>query len=233
MHEQTQTKRLVSIEIGGGGRYYQSPDSKRWFPSVTTVINHRDAEKWKKWRENPDNAATSQAALERGNRLHTVVENYLVNKELPTTDEQRLHFDPLLPHLERISKIYAIETPLWSDDLLLAGRTDCIGDYDGVPSIIDFKTSGKTKRKEWIGNYFHQAAAYSYMWQERSGQKIDQLVILIACDDGSVQEFVEQRAHHRNGLASVIKDYWNTNDFDQLQEVVGKAWEDAQHEMAG
>ena len=229
---QNEIKRLVSIEIGGGGRYYQSPTKERWYPSVTTIVNHKDAEKWKKWRENPDNAATSQAAIERGNRLHTVVENYLIKKELPQTDEQRLHFDPLLPNLGRIGTIYAIESPLWSDDLLLAGRTDCIGDYDGVPSIIDFKTSGKTKRKEWITNYFHQAAAYSYMWQERTGQKIDQLVVLIVCDDGSVQEFVEKRERHRSGLASVITEYWNTNDFDQLQEVVGKAWGDMKHEMA-
>ena len=229
---QNETKRLVSIEIGGGGRYYRSPSNGRWYPSVTTVVNHKDAEKWKKWRENPENAATSQAAIERGNRLHTVVENYLVNKELPTTDEQRLHFDPLLPYLGRIGSIYAIEAPLWSDDLLLAGRTDCIGDYDGVPSIIDFKTSGKTKRREWITNYFHQAAAYSYMWQERTSQKIDQLVVLIACDDGSVQEFVEKRPNHRSGLGATITEYWNNNDFDQLQGVVDKAWEDAQHAMA-
>ena len=70
------------------------------------------------------------------------------------------------------------------------------------------------------------------MWQERTGQKIDQLVVLIVCDDGSVQEFVEKRERHRSGLASVITEYWNTNDFDQLQEVVGKAWGDMKHEMA-
>ena len=228
----TETKRLVSIEIAGGGRYYQSPTNQMWYPSVTTTVNHRDAEKWRSWREDPANAAISQAAIDRGNRLHSVVENYLLHKALPTTDEERVHFDPMLPYLHRIGTIYAIETPLWSDSLLLAGRVDCIGQYDGTPSIIDFKTSSKTKRKEWITNYFHQAAAYSYMWQERSGQKIDQLVVLIACDDGSVQEFVESRVQYRETLGKVITDYWTTNDFDQLQEKVAKAWGETQHALA-
>jgi len=111
--------------------------------------------------------------------------------------------------------------------MMLAGRTDCIGDYDRAPAIIDFKTSGKTKRREWITNYFHQAAAYSYMWEERTGQRIDTLVVLIACDDGSVQEFVEDRMDHRDGLATVIEDYWKKHDFTEVQSIADKIKEAA------
>lgn len=209
-------RRLTSVETGQG-RYYLSPVTQKWYPSVTTVVNHRDSEKWRKWREDPQNAASSQAAIERGNRMHSLMESYLVHKEVPESEEDRFRFEAIRPYVDRINKVEAIETPLWSDELALAGRIDCIGEYDRVPSVIDFKTSGKTKRREWILNYFHQATAYSYMWQERTNSHVKQLVILIACDDGSVQEFVENRKSHREGLAEVICDYWKTQNFEELQ----------------
>jgi genome maintenance exonuclease 1 len=218
----TEKEKLESVEADGKGRYYRSPTSGSWYPSVTTVVNHRDAEKWAEWRKNPDNAKVSQAAIERGNRLHRVVEDWLMLGKTPTTLDERWHFDPLLPYLKRIGRIYAIEKSLWSDVMMLAGRTDCIGDYDRCPSIIDFKTSGKPKRREWITNYFHQAAAYSYMWEERTGEKIETLVVLIACDDGSVQEFVEDRIDHREGLSKVIEDYWKKYDFTEVQGVANR-----------
>lgn len=210
-------EKLESVEAEGKGRYYRSPTNGKWFPSVTTVINHRDADKWAKWRADPENAKISQAAIERGNTLHAAVEDWFLTGATPQTIAERWHFDPLFPYLKRIGRIYAIEKSLWSDVMMLAGRTDCIGDYDRAPAIIDFKTAGKPKKKEWITNYFHQAAAYSYMWEERTGQRIDNLVVLIACDDGSVQEFVEDRIDHREGLASVIEDYWKKYDFTAVQ----------------
>lgn len=211
--------KLVSVEADGKGRYYKSPTNGKWYPSVTTVVNHEDAAKWKKWREDPENAKKSQMAIDRGNRLHSVVETYLTDKTVPTAIDERWHFDPLLPLLHNIGEIYAIETPLWSDKLMLAGRTDCIGEYCGEPAIIDFKTASKEKRREWIGNYFRQAAAYSFMWEERTGQRIKRLVILITNDEGTAQEFVEDRDDHAEALADVIRSYWDKNNFKQVQEV--------------
>lgn len=215
----TNEVKLVSVEGAGAGRYYQSPTNGKWYPSVTTVVNHEDAEKWRKWREDPDNAKKSQMAIDRGNKLHSVVEEYLTNGTVPTAIDERWHFDPMRPLLANIGKIYAIETPLWSDNLMLAGRTDCIGEYCGEPAIIDFKTASKEKRREWIKNYFHQAAAYSYMWEERTGQRIDRLVVLITTDEGTAQEFVESRADYKEGLAEVIRSYWVKNNFKQVQEI--------------
>jgi|LauGreDrversion4_2_1035121.scaffolds.fasta_scaffold00039_17 genome maintenance exonuclease 1 len=214
--------KLLSVEAENKGRFYQSPTSGKWYPSVTTVVNHEDAEKWAKWRENPENLKISQAAIQRGNRLHALVEDYLKEGTIPTDVSERWHFDPMLPLLQNIGKIYAIEKPLWSDHLMLAGRTDCIGEYLGEPAIIDFKTSSKEKKKSWIKNYFRQAAAYSYMWEERTGQRINRLVVLITTDEGTSQEFVEEREDHKEGLASVINSYWKKNGFKTIQEIANE-----------
>lgn len=215
----TNEVKLVSVEGEGAGRYYQSPTSGKWYPSVTTVVNHEDAEKWKKWREDPENAKASQMAINRGNKLHSLVEDYLKKGTVPTDISERWHFDPLFPLLQNIGEIYAIETPMWSDNLRLAGRTDCIGEYMGEPSIIDFKTASKEKRRAWIKNYFHQATAYSYMWEERTGQRIEKLVVLIATDEGTSQEFIEDRGDYKESLGSVIKSYWSKYNFKQIQEI--------------
>lgn len=213
----TKQDTLKRIEIPGMGRFYQSPSSKEWFPSVTTVVNHADEEKWRKWREDPENQKISEAAISRGNRLHEVVENYLTKGELPQ-DIDRSHFDSIFPMLQDIGEIAAIEQTVWSDTLRMAGRMDCIGEYDGRLSVIDFKTSGKPKKKEWIQNYFQQAAAYSWMWEERTGEKAEQIVIMIATDTGKGQLFIENRDDHREALGATIKGYWKKNKFKDIQE---------------
>jgi len=215
-------KQLVSVEADGVGRYYQSPTNGKWSPSVTTVVNHEDAAKWKKWRENPENDKKSRMAMNRGNKLHTLVEEYLRNNIVPKEIGDRVHFDPILPLLENIGEIYAIENGLWSDNLMLAGRTDCIGEYCGEPAIIDFKTASKDKKRSWITNYFHQASAYSYMWEERTGARIERLVVLITTDEGTAQEFVEHRRDFKEGLANVIRSYWAKNNFKRVQEIANE-----------
>ena len=102
----------------------------------------------------------------------------------------------------------------------MAGRVDCIGEYDGELAIIDFKTSGKEKTKEQIQNYFNQTTAYSHMWNEShiDGEKVTRIVILIITDDGTVQEFVENPADHKKSLFAVIRSYWDKHSFKQVQE---------------
>lgn len=211
--------KLESVEVDGGGRYYRSPTNGMWYPSVTTVVNHQDAEKWKKWREDPANKKKSEMAIARGNRLHTLVEDYLNEGKTPTDIGDRVHFDPIFPLLKNIDGVFAIEQSLWSDSLHLAGRVDCIGKYKGLNAVIDFKTSGKEKKRDWIRNYFHQAAAYSYMWQERTEEVADHLVILIANDEGTAQEFIEHRSDHVKSLGEVMKSYWKKNPLTTVQEV--------------
>ncbi|NBR24860.1 MAG: hypothetical protein EBU08_14030, partial [Micrococcales bacterium] len=124
-------------------------------------------------------------------------------------------------HLDKITNIHGQEESLWSDTLRLAGRFDCIADYDGEISIIDFKSSRKEKRKSDIQNYFQQACAYAHMWLERTGQKkLPQTVILVACDSGVDQEFIEDSKNAREGLKKSIELYWSKNNFEELQEQI-------------
>jgi len=212
--------RLNSVEAEGKGRYYQSPNTLRWYPSVTTVVNHEMDDFWREWRKKPENLAISKKALARGTRLHSVVEDYLKENIEPTDPFDRMKFDLLRPYINRMGKIHGIETPMFSDEILMAGRVDCIAEYDGELAIIDFKTSGKDKTKDQIQNYFNQTTAYSHMWNEThgEGEKVTKIVILIVTDEGTVQEFVENPADHKKSLFGVIRSYWDKHSFKQVQE---------------
>jgi genome maintenance exonuclease 1 len=109
--------------------------------------------------------------------------------------------------LDKIDNIVALETPLWSKILGLAGRTDCIAEYDGKLSIIDFKASSKEKRARDIDNYFAQATAYALMYQERTGIIIDNFAILIACEDGLKQVFQGNPLKYVKQLKGLITRY--------------------------
>ena len=99
-------------------------------------------------------------------------------------------FCQIRPYLDKINNIHALEAPLYSKTLKLAGRVDCIGEYEGETAIIDFKTSSKTKREEWIQDYFSQEVAYAIMFQELTGLKVKKLVTIMAVETGEPQVFV-------------------------------------------
>jgi genome maintenance exonuclease 1 len=116
-------------------------------------------------------------------------------------------FNLLKPALDNIDNIAAIETPLWSKILGLAGRTDCIAEYNGKLSIIDFKASTKEKRKQDVESYFLQATAYALMYQERTGVIVDNFVIMIACEDGLSQVFEDNPIKYVKKLKKAIDHY--------------------------
>jgi len=133
--------------------------------------------------------------------------NELVEKDfLP---HERLLFNPIKKALDKsIGAVYAQEAPLYSDFLGVAGRVDCVAEWDGRLSIIDFKTSRKLKKKEWIQSYFQQATAYCIMWEERTGIPIDKIVIVITVDDeDEPQVFVEKRDNWYPYLKDTIEAY--------------------------
>ena len=191
-----------------GKRLYETPDGV--FPSVTTVVGFKKQQFFAEWRaKNPEE---SKRVTSRGTKFHSVIEKYLKNEDL---DYDNLHsnlkslFSILRPELDKIDNIIALETPLWSKTLGLAGRTDCIAEYDGKLSIIDFKASTKQKREQDIDNYFAQACAYALMFQERTGIIVDNFAILIACEDGLRQIFQDNPIKHVKALKSLIKEYHN------------------------
>lgn len=123
-------------------------------------------------------------------------------------EESKELFSILQEELEKIDNIHCLEGALWSELLGLAGRVDCIAEYNGKLSIIDFKTSTKPKTESQIENYFLQATAYAIMWAERTKQTIDQIVILVATDEGFSQVFVANPVDYVPKLRECIKQYY-------------------------
>ena len=114
--------------------------------------------------------------------------------------------------LQKIDNIYAQECGLYSDKYKVAGRVDCIAEYDGKLSIIDFKTSSKERSDAWNESYYIQASAYAEMFEERTGITIDQICILVVTEDGIVQEFVKNKAEYLPMLTDTIKEWEEKNE---------------------
>lgn len=208
------------IELPSGERidgFYQTPDGK--FPSVTTVVGWKKNQFFAEWRKNnPKEAARTRI---RGTKLHSLIENYIKNNPNYRDNQDPYTLDLFVQiqnNIDKIDNIKSIEGFLWSKPLRLAGRADCIAEFDGIPSVIDFKGSTKPKRKEDIHNYFLQATAYACMWEERTGEKIPQIVILISCDDGTVQTFVEQAKNYKKDLAIAIKEWRDEYEPKQCEQ---------------
>ena len=193
------------------GRYYTDPEGNKYY-SVTTVLSILNKEAIMAWRkrvgEEEANIISGKASR-RGTKVHSIVEKYLSNED--TTDflpHIRQSLENLRPVLdESISKIYSLEAALYSDHLGIAGRCDCVAEYNGVPSIIDFKTSRKPKKKEWIHSYFAQGAAYAIMWEERTGMSIPNIVIVMDVDHEKPEVFVEHRDNWTKLLKDTINEY--------------------------
>ena len=125
---------------------------------------------------------------------------------LPTTKEL---FYKIKPHIDtRMGKIYALEQALYSDNLKLAGRVDCIAEWDGVLSIIDFKSSTKQKDKNNIGNYFMQCTAYARMFTELTDKPLDQIVVLVGTEEGPGQIFIESADKYHTELQKYVDKHY-------------------------
>ena len=202
----------LSADTTDSGRVYTTPDGK--YPSITTVLSILSEDGIRAWRKRVGEEEAnkiSRVAATRGTNVHAIIEKYLNNEEdyadgyLPNIIGNFKDVQPILD--SKIGSIYAQEVPLYSNHLRVAGRVDCVGEFDGTLSIIDFKTSRKLKKKEWIDGYFIQAAAYAIMYEERTGTPITQLVILIAVDNESPQIFIEHRDNWTKKLLETIKEY--------------------------
>jgi len=190
-----------------GSRYYLCEDDK--YPSVTTVTGWKKRQFFMEWRKN--NPRESRRVLNRGNLLHQLIEDYLNNKDinlLSTTPVVATLFAQLKPELDKIDNVLALEVPLWSSTLGLAGRVDCVAEYNGELCIIDFKGSTRIKRQEDIENYFTLATAYAIMWHERTGNPINKFNILMATEESCTpQVFSGKPLDHVSNLYNAIKYY--------------------------
>lgn len=202
----------LSTETIDGKRHYVTPTGDK-LPSITTVLSVLSRDSIMAWRkrvgEETANKISTKAAR-RGTNVHSMCEDYLNNdldikKYLPNDRET---FNSLKPVLDKhINNIYAQEVALWSEYLGVAGRVDCIAEWDGKIAVIDFKTSRKLKKKEYISSYFQQASAYAVMWEERTGIPINKIVIVIAVDGEDPQVFEEKRDNYIYECVETIAQY--------------------------
>ena len=197
-----------------GKRHYETPYGD--FISITAMLHQLpSAPGLAEWRERVgDDVANYAMRLGgiRGTRLHNAVETYLKNEPMQNMKQSygvtaTGLFELMQPALDNIDNIREIEQRLFSQKLELAGTTDCVAEYDGVLSIIDFKSSTYMKNRDSITDYFIQATFYSLAWEELTGEKIEQIVIIMAAEDGQMQVFTEQRSNYIESLKQAIVDY--------------------------
>jgi len=210
----------LETETINGKRFYKTPEGLL-YPSVTTITSQHGKDKIIEWRkrvgEEEANRISTRAS-NRGTKVHKICENYLNNEEdYARTNPAHIHktmpdtiamFKSLQPLLdEHVNNIHALEIPLYSHHLKVAGRVDCIAEYDGKLSIIDFKTSGKLKEESWIKGYFMQCSAYAVMYEERTGIPVSQIVIMIAVDSEHPQVFIKKRNDYIKDFISYREAY--------------------------
>ena len=180
---------------GPNGRVYQTPTGKA-YPSVTSVTGLLGKDEILAWRkrvgEEEANRISARAS-NRGTKIHSYCESYLLSEEFNVSDFDLHMFNSIKPHLDKIDNIHALESKLYSDHLQVAGTVDCIGEYEGKLSVIDFKTSRRIKRKEDIPGYFIQCSAYAVAFEERTGIPVPRLTIIMGVDDESPLIFHEKR----------------------------------------
>jgi genome maintenance exonuclease 1 len=185
--------KLQRVTKENGERYYVTPEGNK-YPSVTTVLSEYKKKELAKWRKRVGNEEADRIknfAAKRGTTFHTLCENFLTNK--PYQDNIGGMFDKFIPILKRIKNIKCLEQHLYSDELKVAGQVDCIAEFDSCISVIDFKTSSKLKSEKYIWDYFMQASAYSYMFEDRTGIPVQDVTILISCESGENQIFYAHR----------------------------------------
>ena len=200
-------KKLERVEIDGV-RLYDIGIIK--YPSVTTVTGMLSKDSILEWRkrvgEEEANRVSSRAS-QRGTQIHQLCEDYLINGKAEPSMFDREMFNSIVPHLDCIDNIHALEEPLYSHHLQVAGTVDCIAEYNGKLSVIDFKTSSRVKFRDDIHSYFMQTSAYAVAFEELTGIPVSRLVIIMAVDNSAPIIFIEKRDDWIRGFISLREEY--------------------------
>jgi genome maintenance exonuclease 1 len=197
------------------GRLYATPTGEK-YKSITTVLSHHNKQAIMEWRQNVGEEKANEIsgkASRRGTKVHKICEDYINNETtdfklqmlMPDLKELFFKIKPIID--ENLGDVYSQEQALYSHKLRIAGRVDLIGYWNGKLSVIDFKTSTKQKDEEYIQNYFMQCTAYALMFAELTGMWIDDIVVLIATEEGPPQVFERQIHDYRKSLMQYIDKY--------------------------
>ena len=198
-------------------RFYVTPEGNE-YPSITTVLSIRNKKGLVEWRKRVGNDVANYVAgkaASRGTKVHHMCEDYLNNEDI---NHHQKDFLPwcLFTQLKNkvlcnINNIYAQECGLYCDKYKVAGRADCIAEYDNVLSVIDFKTSTRERDDAWNENYYIQGSAYAEMFTELTGIDVSQIVILVVTEDGTVQEFVKKKFDYLEALKNSVTEWKEQN----------------------
>ena len=212
-----------------GKRYYWTPDGAL-YPSVTSVLgsNQEKKEGLQRWKEKVGEQEAnriSRRASSRGTQLHQICEDYLLNKDTYLDKHMPPHielFNSIRPILdENVEVVYGNELALFSHTLKTAGRTDMFCKFQGIDTIVDFKTSTKDKKEHWIQDYFLQSTAYAIMLEEVYKDiqpfHIPQIAIVIAVEDGEQKQqlFVKKTSEYRDKVMEAFSGYHDKNELPQ------------------
>ena len=193
-----------------GFRFYNI-DGKN-YPSVTTVLGILKKEGLQKWRDSIGEEVAKWEmgrAARRGKATHTLVEQYLKNETPSIRDVLPLGLFKLLkPYIDQIDNIHLLEAIMYSKKLTIAGQVDCVAEYNGKLSVIDFKTANKERQEDWVENYFLQTTAYAHMYEETFGKPIEQIVILLGNEDGTAQCFIKEKKDYEQNLIEAIDGFY-------------------------
>ena len=195
--------------------FYQTPTGEI-YPSITTILHetmsNEKKESLQNWKEQEiaANYITQEAAT-IGTETHKLIENHI--NEVRQTDNVRLlsvaHFNNLIPFLQKINNVHGTELRLYSNAMKLAGTSDCIANYDGELSIIDYKTKRSNQREEWMTDHFIQGTAYAQMFKELTGIEVKQMVILVSSEKNSRMEFVKNTKEYKDLLTQRLNQYYD------------------------
>jgi len=200
-------------------RFYVTPEGNE-YPSITTVLSPRNKKGLMEWRKRVGNDVANHIANKaavRGTKVHKMCEDWL-NEDFSqeTWDKHKKDFFPYTlfnelknQKFEYITDVYAQEMTLYSDKYKVAGRVDLIANYQHHLSIVDFKTSTNERKDSYNENYYIQTAAYAEMFEEMTGTPINQIVILVVTENGTVQDFVKDKDEYLPLLEETLEEWYN------------------------
>jgi len=209
LHPEIPKIKQISID---GVRHYETPDGT--LISITSLLKNFTPQGILDWRKSVGDEVANKvmiAATDRGSKVHEIVENCLSNK--PENDlvgnygelASRM-FSQMIPAIDKIDRIRALEQGLYSTKYGIAGRVDCIAEYDKELTVIDFKTATR-KRDEINENYLVQASFYAIAWEERTGEKVNRITILTTTEDGELDVHRDDPSNHIVRLEEMIEEY--------------------------
>jgi len=197
-----------------GKRFYKTPNNKL-YPSVTTVLSQSMDKtglyEWVKRVGKEEANKIKVSAASRGTKVHKICEDYVLNSEEFLKDQMPLNislFKQIQPYLDDyLTEVYGVEIPLYSDFLATAGRCDLVCKMHDCYTIVDYKTSSKPKKEEWIENYFLQLTTYAMMVEEMYNVPIKYIVVLIAVENDNLQYFVKNPSHYKSKVTEIFRNF--------------------------